>query len=769
MKVLLSVTFIYFFQTSLLEGFTIRSRNNQIRENASNSENPKQPSSLCSENCTFVINSNSLKTAKETFQEFMEFKKSMLLYLNIQTLNFTLKPGDQKKLNQFQEWQWTLTKNFWYLGLPIDLDYASFHITYFGESRIRLNIESLNSDCCLINDAAIAQIRNRLWSDVFSNTSKSLLCNRHFEDQDWKGTFFVITTVWVGYDLFCNSPDVDKKYSKKTNASATLLIPIICFYISMYYPLVNKLIESNPVRRHLKQIKRNLSDGMQFTDYLEGDSPFGYRRGVLKYFFVSKLKFKDNDEISEFLPMHRLNCIYCFLFFIYSLLPMVLEVIYDVEELKDFDSIYKLGMPIFNLTEQIKHFVKVDYRLQIAVSVIIIPFISIANFLSYKCLSESQDFLIYLKWNSWCLKTNEKYFFCISCIITEDVDDVINNIKSSCRGKTKQDNAPKNTENQEQITNDATRIKKFIKEFKEIQYYSKFIQRLSLILSKNFWIHIWTQSTNTTISCCCFCKPCNCQICQRGSTSNPVLIVLKYAIGVIIFFPLNCIFIILTCAFPTLWLMVFMLTFRLREIFSSKYHENEPSKRNDCCISSSTPRARQDEADEGTNLIQEKPKQKKTENCNWRLVLLKIIILIFIDVPVILLLYLQLSIIVLIVRSTMYIVFVAITNYDHLTRIVIAVITCASYLGSFLKKFMDKYTTILGIIFDEMRGQNQLDIQNNAQSENPTESTSTDERSAKEIIICLDMLKEEIKNSSKYVARPETSIWVLRKENLLLT
>lgn len=724
MKVLLSVTFIYLLQTSLLEGFTVRSRNNQILENASYLENPKQPSSFCSENCTFVINSDSLITAQKTFQKFMEFKKSVLLYLNIKTLNFTLKPGDQKKLNQFQEWHWTLTENVWYLGLPIDLDYASFHITYIGESRIRLNIDSLNSDCCLINDAAIDQIRNRLWSDVFSNESKALLCNRYFEHQDWKITFFVITTVWLGYDLFCKGPDVDKAHSEQTNASASLLIPILCFFISMYYPLVNKLIESNPVGRQLQQIEQNLSDGMQLhlTDYLEGDSPFGYRRRVLKYFFVSKL-FKDNDEISKFLPMHRLNCIYCFLFFIYSLLPMVLEVTYDVEELKDFDSIYKLGMPIFNFTEQIKHFVKIDYRLQIAVSVIIIPFISIANFFSYKRLSESQDFLIYLKWNSWCFKTKEK-IVCISCIITEDVDDVINTIKIRCIGETDQVPETTNTENQEKITTHATRIMKFINEFKKLQYYSKFIKRISLILSKNFWIHIWIQST-TTKSCCYFSKQCNC---QENSTRNPVLIVLKYAIGVFIFFPFNCIFIILTCAFPTLWLMVFILTFRLREIFSSKYHEIEPSECCDCCVSSSTPRANlQDETNESTHLIQTvQHVPKKTKNCNWRLV--EIIRLIFIDVPVILLLYLQLSIIVLIVRSTMYIVFVAIANYDNLTSFVVVGITCASYLGSFLTKFMDKYTTILRIIFDEVRVRNQPDIENNAESENPTKSTSTDKK-----------------------------------------
>ncbi|CAC5388554.1 unnamed protein product [Mytilus coruscus] len=40
-----------------------------------------------------------------------------------------------------------------------------------------------------------------------------------------------------------------------------------------------------------------------------------------------------------------------------------------------------------------------------------------------------------------------------------------------------------------------------------------------------------------------------------------------------------------------------------------------------------------------------------------------------------------------------------------------------------------------------------------------------DERRAEEIIICLEMLQEEIKNSGKFVARPVTSSWKLRKDS----
>lgn len=497
----------------MLDGFTVRTLNNQIRENASVLESSTHPSYNCSENCSFVISPSSLVTGQNSFQKFLKFKKAMLLYININTLNFTLKPDDKKKQNQFLEWQWTLTKNFWYLRLPIDLDYTSFHISYVGESRIRLEIETLNSDCCVINKKLIDQIRNRLWSDVLLNKSESLLCNRYFEDQTWKNVFYFLTTVWVGYDLFCKAPDVDNAYSEKTKAYATLLIPIICFCISLYFPLVNKIVESRHIRRHLNHIKRNLSHGMKFNDYLEGDSPFGYRRLVLKLFFLSKLT--GSKGISKFLPMSRLNCVYSFLFLIYLLLPMVLEIIYDEEELKDFNTIYKLGLPVFSFTEK----EKIDFLKQIAISLALIPCIWFAYFWSYKQMSETSDYLIYFKWTCRCLKTcvncktkpckcTDRSKLCVSCSMTEDVDDVMNNIK---RKGIEENSSPSCSENRNRNSKEqrgdqdneiAKKIIKFIEGFETVNFYSKFIKRFSLLLSTNFWTHIWTQSTDTPNLCC---------------------------------------------------------------------------------------------------------------------------------------------------------------------------------------------------------------------------------------------------------------------------
>lgn len=724
MKLFLPVAFVYFLQTSLLEGFTVRFDNNKMRENTSIVEMPIKSFSRCSENCTFVITSNSLISAQESFQKFMKLKKAMLLYLNINTINFTLQPEDQKQQNQFLEWQWAPTENFWYLGLPIDLDYSSFHLTYVGESRIRLDIKTLNADCCFINEVGIEQIRNILWSDVFSNKSESLLCNRYFQKQEWKKTFFYITTVWIGYDLFCKAPDVDKAYSEKTKASATLLIPMICFYISLYYPLVNKIIESKTMRNHLKRIKQNLSDGMEFTDYVEGDSPFGYRRMVLKYFFVSKLKANDKTGISKFLPMHRLNFIFCFVFITYVILPMILEINKDIEELEDFNTIYKLGFPVFNFTEQKRK----SYRPQLIISLCLVPFICVANFWSYKCLSESSDFLIYLKWKSKCK-------CCSSLAITEDVEDIINNIKGSIE-KSNPNNGVKTEKNQsteapkedEGNIHDihAKKMIEFIDKFETLHYYSKFIKRFNLLLSKDFWVHVWTQSTDLPNVCSCFCKRCNCKVCKKDNNKYSS----RSIVGISILFPLNCIVIFMTCAFPSLWLMVFTLSFRLRDVFSSENDKKGSSATSqdetEHEIQNGRPPYVSNEIDSSKD--EEDPlltsTQQSSKSCNKNNAL---ICFILVDLPVVILLYLQLSIVVLIVRSAMYTILIVVTNYDHLTRIVIAVISCAGYLGTFLNRFMDKYATILKTIFDqkEFEQPNRTDYNTNAKDETQTKNTSS--------------------------------------------
>lgn len=227
------ITYIFLFVISCLHGAPIKHISHTSDVNTHSKIISREG---CHDNCSFVITESSLFDAQQDLAEFMNKQKSMLIYVNIDPhSNLTLSPvNDQQKQNQIREWQWIMSTNSWYINLPIDLDYASFHVTYSGESRIRLKIEGIESNCCSINDASIENVRNLLWSDLFTNKSGSFLCNRFFDNQEWKSTFYAFTTVWIGYDLLCVAPTIDKSYQEKSHAAASVLTPLFCFSLRYF-------------------------------------------------------------------------------------------------------------------------------------------------------------------------------------------------------------------------------------------------------------------------------------------------------------------------------------------------------------------------------------------------------------------------------------------------------------------------------------------------------------------------------------------------------
>ncbi|CAG2250307.1 unnamed protein product [Mytilus edulis] len=332
MEIVSLVTFMFLLMTSCLHGAPFK---HASHEGDTNTNSKITSTSDCHKNCSFVITESSLSDAQKEFAKFLSMQKSMLVYVNIDPhSSLTLSPAnDQKKQNQMREWQWLMSSNSWYINLPIELDYASFHVTYVGESRIRLKIEAIESDNCCISDTGIEQVRDLLWSDVFSNRSGSLLCNRYFDHQEWKSTFYALTTVWIGYDLLCIAPTIDKSYQEKSHAAASVLIPLFCFFIALYHPLTNKIIANPHTKNHLKEVKH--SEGrMKLFDYLKGDKPFGYKRVVLKLFFSNEKFAKDKRLI----PAIKLCILYYFIYLFFNILPMMLEHYYDAEELEDFNN-----------------------------------------------------------------------------------------------------------------------------------------------------------------------------------------------------------------------------------------------------------------------------------------------------------------------------------------------------------------------------------------------------------------------------------------------
>ncbi|CAG2220449.1 unnamed protein product [Mytilus edulis] len=460
MEIVSLVTFMFLLMTSCLHGAPFK---HASHEGDTNTNSKITSTSDCHKNCSFVITESSLSDAQKEFAKFLSMQKSMLVYVNIDPhSSLTLSPAnDQKKQNQMREWQWLMSSNSWYINLPIELDYASFHVTYVGESRIRLKIEAIESDNCCISDTGIEQVRDLLWSDVFSNRSGSLLCNRYFDHQEWKSTFYALTTVWIGYDLLCIAPTIDKSYQEKSHAAASVLIPLFCFFIALYHPLTNKIIANPHTKNHLKEVKH--SEGrMKLFDYLKGDKPFGYKRVVLKLFF--------SNEDKRLIPAIKLCILYYFIYLFFNILPMMLEHYYDAEELEDFNSIYKFGLPVFHWKETC---LKYDYQLLLT-CLLLLPLTSLANLWNYYEFVKSPDFVIFLKFP----------------IVTDENT-------SAEKGKLRSYSWSL-SENVDCMTAKLKKNNQYLPNTDESEFYSKFIKRFTLLFSFEFWKHIFNLSTKVT-------------------------------------------------------------------------------------------------------------------------------------------------------------------------------------------------------------------------------------------------------------------------------
>lgn len=858
MEIVSLVTFMFLLMTSCLHGAPFKHASHQ---GDTNTNSNITSTSDCHKNCSFVITESSLSDAHKLFAKFLNMQKSMLVYVNIDPhSNLTLSPAnDQKKQNQMREWQWLMSSNSWYINLPIDLDYASFHVTYVGDSRIRLKIEAIESDNCCISDTGIEQVRDLLWSDLFSNRSGSLLCNRYFDHQEWKSTFYALTTVWIGYDLLCIAPTIDKSYEEKSHAAASVLIPLFCFFIALYHPLANKIIANPHTKNHLKEVELS-KEGMKLFDYLKGDKPFGYKRVVLKFFFSNEKFAKDKRLI----PAIKLCILYYFIYLFFNILPMMLDHYYDTEELEDFNSIYKFGLPVFHWK---KNRLKYDYQLLLT-CLLLLPLTSLANLWNYYEFVKSPDFVIFLKFP---IVTDENTtakngkLCSYSWSLSENVDCMTAKLKKGRNRISKNNQHLPNTD----------------------EFYSKFIKRFTLLFSFEFWKHIFNLSTKVTFSlepkqnkaseCSDGRKPepdkvistknnessnakpnevvttenskssnlkpnensesinskpnevipfknsessvgCNLpnefkpieniktcnqkpnenisignrkssnpkpnEVTITGKSESSILkpievISIGYSessnqksievntieksetsnskpnevtklensessiskpievntieksessnakpnakpnevitieksesrnrkpnedkeqksgtdilscicstivclIGVIFILPINFILIVFTCAFPVFWFILYPLLNRVKMILSILIRKCKKS-----------------ESEEST-MEQNSPKETIKNVC-CQLICLPV------DIVSMFFLYQQFSVIVLIIRSIIYIVFIAITNYEHLLRIVIVVTSCFAYLGVFITRFIDRYSAILKIMFDEYEKNN---------------------------------------------------------------
>ncbi|CAC5425393.1 unnamed protein product [Mytilus coruscus] len=287
------------------------------------------------------------------------------------------------------------------------------------------------------------------------------LCKPLFRQSRLENFIFAVTTVWIGYDLLCLAPDVDKNYSEKSDTTATLLIPLFCFFIALYYPLLNKIIENASIKNHLERVKS--IKGMKLTDYKEGDLPFGYRRIILKYFFQTNL-------LSEATYMEK-NKVKNKLKFVDNL--MLEDKLLLEDKLKLMDKLSS----------------------------------SVLYFSKFKCADNKEDKDIN--------KTDDKDIKKAGAKAINKSDDKEFN-KSDVKDINKADNKDNKKANDKNDTKNLTVLKIFIIEILKFEFYSKFIKRFNLLFSTKFWKHIWEELGRETNKSACTDKVQKIQMCCRN-------------------------------------------------------------------------------------------------------------------------------------------------------------------------------------------------------------------------------------------------------------
>ncbi|XP_061171378.1 uncharacterized protein LOC133180930 [Saccostrea echinata] len=127
---------------------------------------------------------------------------------------------------------------------------------------------------CNLNENNIEDVKKILWSTLLFNYSSHSLCNRNFEtDRFLKFLLFYVTSVWIGYDLDCQTmiqwQENEYRYLKKDFQHA--IIALGSFLVAIQFLWLFKLIKQE-----------------KFTEfrYKRGDRPSGIKRAMKKFLYT---------------------------------------------------------------------------------------------------------------------------------------------------------------------------------------------------------------------------------------------------------------------------------------------------------------------------------------------------------------------------------------------------------------------------------------------------------------------------------------------------
>ena len=318
-----------------------------------------------SKTCTLALKPDSREKARKTFLTHFQPSDSqqMVMYITL-TPEPKLNIPDRNDLNKILEWQWVKNKNLYFVQYPVDLDILTFGFTSSvgREDKITLLVD--DPDVCTDVSEITNIVADLLWKDIFYNDSKSYLCNRNMEkDKTAKEIVFGFSMVWVGYDLSC-SYFQQKTKVESIKESGPVFITYVCFFISLFYPLIFKILNLKSIIKKLKiDIPKNKKfDKKYLTSYQKEDIPFGFQRFILTIFYkINYISCRDEKEIlySWNLVQNIASCRLVTLLFVVLCTMSAYRYYKGIYPSSSYGSsaeypdVYRIGLPVQILREKI--------------------------------------------------------------------------------------------------------------------------------------------------------------------------------------------------------------------------------------------------------------------------------------------------------------------------------------------------------------------------------------------------------------------------------
>lgn len=257
--------------------------------------------------CTYYFETDSLEKARKILSEPNSI---YLYYINIDdddnvvsNLNFS-----KEKADNILHWQYVLKDEKYLVQLPVDIDLITFFLLSADREEIVLDLKLHGNLKCnaTLTDLEVEQsVRRLLWNELFRNNSNYYLCNRWYEKKPFREFQYVITTIWVGYDLNCTNWHSEEPFTLQKD-SLPLVTPMVCFFLSFHFVWIFIVLDINR--------KNHQGSESSTMYYKKNEKPYGIKR-----FFIKVLhgKFSNCCKSSCCRPSRRL----IFFLWLFILLP----------------------------------------------------------------------------------------------------------------------------------------------------------------------------------------------------------------------------------------------------------------------------------------------------------------------------------------------------------------------------------------------------------------------------------------------------------------